>query len=186
MRRMILLLLLALPLFAADRFSYVYSRPEGSDTISRGSLEEVVRLKKHFGNGAYLWARLDGTEYMIRDAAVLDEVRVALRPLDALRPQQRSLQAKMHPLEQREERLESEMDAITDRRDDGERMSADDEARLDDLRRDLRDVRRELRVYEAEERTLDRREDELDKVFDAEIERIVRQAVRSGAARRLD
>ncbi|HUP60609.1 MAG TPA: hypothetical protein VNA69_09350 [Thermoanaerobaculia bacterium] len=179
---MILLLLFTLPLFA-DNFSYVYSRAEGSATISRGSLKEVLRLKERF-TGTYLWARLDGREYLIRDAAALAQVRTAFVPMEALRPPQRALHAKMRPIERRVDRLEREIDSITDRDDDEELTDADRE-RLHVLKRDLREARRELRVYEDEERKLDEREEVLEKVFDAEIERIVKQAVRRGVAERV-
>jgi Skp family chaperone for outer membrane proteins len=184
MRRLILLLLLAVPLLAGDRFSYAYSRPSGNATISKGSLEQVLKLRKRY-TGEYLWARLDGRQYLIRDASALAEVRRAFVPLQQLEPYERALEAKMKPFEDQEERLESELDDLTDRDEDDDDLTAAEEARVRTLRAELRKLRLDLRAFEAEERELDEKEEALEVVFDAEVERIVKRAIRTGVAERL-
>ncbi len=181
------LLLTALSCFAKerDRFEYVYSRA-GNDkiSVSHGSLQEMLRIHKRF-TGVYLWARLDGDEYLIRDAALLDDARRAAAPLDALHAEMKPLRKKMKPLEDREEKIDRELDALTDREDD-ERLTEDQRDRIRELERSQREVQRELREYEREEERFDHREEVLDKAFDAEIRRIVERAIRSGVAERVD
>lgn len=189
MRRILLLSLLLLSLlavtaFAGDRFRYVYSYGPDSQVVAltHGSLEDVVRLQKRF-SGVYLWASLDGRDYLIRDAALLDELRRAHAPIEALTPGMKALQNKMRPLERRQERLEDEYDKLSDADDDD--LTAAERDRMRQLRGQLRDIERELRGYEQEEQRLDRREEELDVVFDDAVEQIVRRAIRNGLAKRL-
>lgn len=182
MRSILLILLLAVPL-CADEFSYVYAVPgEGEHvSISRGDLKEVLRLRQRL-SGTFLWAKVGGREYVIRDAGVLQDVELAFGPLRALHPEQEALRARMRRIEEREERLEREADALSDSEI---RLTAIQSARLDELRRALREISEELRPLESEERQLDQREESLDVVFDAEMERIVRRSIRSGTAERL-
>jgi DNA repair exonuclease SbcCD ATPase subunit len=185
MRRLILLLLLAVTASAGDRFPYVYSRDSSKHwTISRGNVEDIVRLTKRY-SGAFVWARVDGREYLIRDAAVLDEVRRAARPLEELEPAQRSIERRMKPVERQQEKLEDELDQLTDKADD-EALTAADHARIRDLRSQIRDLERQLHPLEQEERQIDEREEELDRVFDDEVERIVKRAIRLGTAERVN
>ena len=181
------LLLTALSCFAKERdhFTYVYSRG-GNDKISlsHGSLQSMLRIHKRF-TGTYLWARLDGRDYLIRDAALLDEVSRAVAPLDALNAELKPLHEKMKPLERREDKIDRELDALTDNEDD-EKMTEATRARIRELERQQREVQRDLREYEREEERLDKKEDALDQAFDAEIRRIVERAVRSGVAERVD
>jgi chromosome segregation ATPase len=188
MRRTILafaLLLAAVSASAGQRFSYIYARAGSNAVISKGSLDEILRLKERF-TGSYLWVRMDGREYLIRDANALAEVDRACQPLRALEPEQRALRHKMKPLEHREDQLEDQIDEITDSVDDeDERMTEATRARLRDLEQQLRVVERELKQYEREEEDLDRREDELDRVFDGEVQRIADRAIRNGIAERV-
>jgi predicted nucleic acid-binding Zn-ribbon protein len=174
------MLLLAVPL-GADDFSYVYTHPDGNTLVSTGNLDEVLRLRKQLPRPS-LWARIDGREYVVRDAAVLEEVEKAYGPLAALHGPMEELRTKMRRIEKREERLEDEADALSDSE---EKRSAAEETRLRELRRAFREIRDELRPLEIEERRLDDREEALSKVFDGEVERIVRRGVRSGTAERV-
>jgi len=186
MRRTILafaLLLAAVSASAGQRFSYIYARAGSNAVISKGSLDEILRLKDRF-TGTYLWVRMDGRDYLIRDANALAEVDRACQPLRALEPEQRALRHKMKPLEHREDQLEDQIDEITDSEDDEEITEAT-RARLRDLQQQLRVVERELKQYEREEEDLDRREDELDRVFDGEVQRIADRAIRNGIAERV-
>ncbi|HJQ39162.1 MAG TPA: hypothetical protein VKB93_18645 [Thermoanaerobaculia bacterium] len=184
MRRIILLLLLALTAGAEQRFSYVYTRDSASNwTISRGDLQDIVKLKKRY-SGGYVWARVDGREYLIRDGAVLDEVRRAARPLELLEPEQRAIAHRIKPIERQQEKLEDELDELTDKEDD-EELTAADHVRIRELRSQIRELERQLRPLEQEERQIDQREEELDQVFDDEVERIVKRAIRLGTAERV-
>jgi hypothetical protein len=181
------LLLTALTCFARerDRFTYVYSRG-GNDIISlsHGSLESTLKIRKRY-SGTYLWAQLDGRAYLIRDAAALDEVRRAVAPLDAHNAEMEPLHRKMKPLQDREEKIDRELDALTDREDD-ERLTDEHRDRIRELEHQQREVERELRDYERQEERLDRKEEALDRTCDEEIRRIVERAVRNGVAQPAD
>ena len=178
MRRLILLLLLALTASAGERFSYILSR--GTNTIlSGGSVDDILRVHKRY-SGAYLWVRSVGREYIIRDAGVLAEVNRAAAGMQAMEPDRRELRRKMTPLERKQDQLEDELDDLYDDMEDKDV----DHNRVRDLEAKLRDVERELRVYEREEERIDRRHDQLEEVFDAELKRIVERAIRNGTAER--
>lgn len=168
-----------------DRFEYVYSRG-GNDkvSVSHGSLQAMLRIHKRF-TGVYLWAHLDGENYLIRDAASLDEASRAVAPLDALHAEMEPLRQKMRPVEKREEAIDRELDALTDSEDD-EKLTEEQRDRIRELERRQREVQRELRQYEREEERFDRKEEALDQTFDDTIRRIVERAVRNGTAQRVD
>lgn len=184
-----LLLAAAVTAFAGGRrgFTYVYARG-GNSTISvttHGSLDDVLRLQKRF-SGTYVWAVIDGNQVLIRDAAVLAEVARAARPMEALTPDLEALHRKMRPLERRENQLDDELDALSDAHDDDDYEPSDREVeRMRVLRSQLREVERELRGYEREEEHLDRRQEALERVFEDELESIVRRAIRTGIAERV-
>lgn len=187
MRRTFFLSLLALAALTAgakQRFSYVYAVGDGNTTISSGWVNDIVRVNQRY-SGEYVWARLDGREYLIRDAALLAEVRTASAARRELEPEERALRAKMKPLERKQNKLEREYDELADRDEDDEALTATERDRMRDLERQIREVERELRVYEREEEKLDRREDELDEIFDGQMKRIVERAIRAGTAERV-
>ena len=189
MRRLLLLTaLLSIAFVSIARpacFSYVYSRGGNNyTTLSHGSLEDVLRLQKRF-SGTYLWAEVDGKQYLIRDAGILAEVAIAARPTEALGPDQRALHDRMRPLERQQDRLERELDALTDRDEDDDDLSAAERARMRRLESELRDIERELRHYEIEERELDRKEDAAEKIFDAKVKELIERAIERGLAERL-
>jgi DNA repair exonuclease SbcCD ATPase subunit len=178
------LLAIGVCVFAGGRreFTYVYARGDGSaTTITHGSLVDVLRLQKRF-SGPYLWAHVDGNEVLIRDAAVLGEIARAARPMEALTPEYEALHKRMRPLERRESRLDDELDALSDKDDD---ESDVDRERIRTLRSELRDIERELREYERQEERIDRRQEALERVFEEELEAIVKRAIRTGIAERV-
>lgn len=71
----------------SPRTSYVYSRGSRPHIISASRLDVVSirKLQRRYGND-FLWARVDGRAYVIRDTAALDEVRRLYAPLDAFTP----------------------------------------------------------------------------------------------------
>ncbi|HJQ39161.1 MAG TPA: hypothetical protein VKB93_18640 [Thermoanaerobaculia bacterium] len=178
MRRLILILLLAVTASAGQRFSYVYSRGNNA-IISGGSVDDILRVHKRY-SGPYLWVRSEGREYVMRDAGVLAEVNRAAAAMEAMEPEHRELKRKMKPLERKQDQLEDELDELYDNEDD-EKIDRD---RLRDLESQLRNVERELRVYEREEERFDRRHDQIEEAFDAELKRIVERAIRNGIAER--
>src|SRR5438874_1290045 len=157
--------------------SYVFVRSSNSMTSNVG-IERSVAIKRQYGSN-FLWMRVDGRAYLIRDANTLDAIDALWGPVRALDPDYERVHARIRPLEEKERRIDHESDAISD--DDN--RSAADEARLRDLEREQRDVERELRVYEREEEELDRKEERLEREAERAMIPIVRDAIRKGIAK---
>ena len=161
----------------AHASSYVFVRGPNSLTSNVG-IERSVAIKRQYGSN-FLWMKLDGRSYVIRDANTLDAIDALWAPVRALDPDYERVHARIRPLEEKERRLDHESDAISD----NDNRSAADEARLRDLERAQRDVERELRVYEREEEELDRKEERLEREAERAMIPIVRDAIRKGVAR---
>jgi len=123
-------------------------------SISAAASALWIACLRKLETGPYLWVRLDGREYVLRDAAVLGEVKKTFAPLDVFEREQSALARKMKPFERRAEDLENHVDRLTDTEDE---LSTEDEQRLRFLEQQLRDAERELRPFEEQERELDRR-----------------------------
>jgi hypothetical protein len=165
MRRTILLLaLLALTTGAAWKRgdAYMLHTSKTDVTMTSMSVEELPPLHRRFGNGSYLWVRLDGREYIIRDEAVLRDATAYWAPVDALRPEQ-------HAVEAEERRLDRRLDAIEDGKAKGEPG-------------ELERLRERYHTISARERELDKRSEALEKVAEAQLRELVERAIRSGRA----
>jgi hypothetical protein len=165
MRRTILLLaLLALTTGAAWKHGDAYVLHSGTTdvTMTSMSIEDLPPLYRRLGNGSYLWVRIDGRQYLIRDGAVLHEATTIWAPVDALRPEQREVEAE-------ERRLDRRIDAIEDGKAKGEPG-------------ELARLRERFRTVSARERELDKRSEALEKVAEAQLRELVERAIRNGRA----
>lgn len=185
----LLVLLLALTAPAADKFSYLFSR-DGNTVISGNlDVDRLLSINKRLP-APYLWARINGREYVIRDKATLALATDAFRYTDAAHAEHERLEAKMRPIEQREDELEDEMDDLSDDlsdRDDLSRAERDRmERRIQELERLIEPIRRQLRALEAEEEKIDQREEKLEAVAEKELREIIDGAIRRGLAERVD
>lgn len=167
---------------AEDRFPYIY-RPDvhARSLHLRGSIADLEHVQKKLKTGPYLWVRLDGREFVIRDSAVLAELAKAFAPLDVLDREQRALERKMDPFEARAERLEEQVDELGDSE---EELSAEDERRMRDLEQQLREAEHDLRSFETDERELERRETSIERVVEEAVRDIAARAIRQGIAAR--
>jgi chromosome segregation ATPase len=187
MRHIVLLLTLstALTAGAESRFEYSYHRgTRGDVSMMYGDLHPFLRYQKALGRGRYVWARLEGREYLIRDAMVLDGLDDLLKPYDELHRQMDTLADEMEAVERRFERLEQELDDLSDRHSDYKDLSSSEKARMRDLHVELRAARNKLRPFEERERALEKQEEAIEKVVDDAIEAMVKKAVRNGIAER--
>jgi hypothetical protein len=193
MRRLVLLLLAivsGISMLAADSFSYIYKR-DGLTHIRNGGsdIESMVARSKRWP-GEYVWLQRNGRQYLIRDAAVLAEVRNAFAELHAYEPRLRAAEERLRPVERKMETVERRMDRIGDRLSDDEDL---DSATRADLERQLRQVELELKELErsyipAERETerMEREHDRLEKIAEARFEKIVFRAVDAGKAERVN
>jgi hypothetical protein len=134
---------------------------------SQTSVRTIKAVRSRYGSASFLWVRIDGREYVIRDRAFLDRADVLFAPLHALEPEQAKVGQEEKALDREEERLE--------------KLAGDDETRVRDL---LRELERKQRDVEAREKVLDDREEELERVAEDDLWRMVDEAIRGGVAKR--
>jgi hypothetical protein len=175
--------------FAADP-AYVFKRGGRSTIRTSGMPWRSIGKIANRWTGDFIWTRRDGREYLIRDAATLAEAKRAFAELDAMSPQIEVFHKRLHAVEQREEALEDKLESIEERLEDEDGLRDSErralEARARELEQEKRIVERELRPLEEEERRIDNRQEALERVAEAELEQIIRQAIRRGVVERVD
>lgn len=132
---------------------------------SQTSVRTIKAVRARYGSASFLWVRIDGREYVIRDRAFLDRADVLFAPAHALEPEQAKVGEEEKALDREEERLE--------------KLAGDDERLVRDR---MRDLERKQREVEAREKVLDDREEELERVAENDLWRMVDDAIRSGVA----
>lgn len=188
MRRTIFASLILLAFTAsAGSFSYILSH-DGNKVISGNlDVDRLVRINERL-HAPYLWARVNGREYVIRDKATLALATAAFRYTDAAHAEHERLEARMRPIKQREDEIEDEMDDLSDDLSDREDLSRTErdrmERRIQELERLLKPVRQQLRALEAEEEKIDQREEKLEAQAEKELREIIDSAIRRGLAQR--
>jgi len=165
-RALLLLSLLALTAGAAWRRGDAYMLHVGKTdvTMTSTTIDDLVRIHRRLGDGSYLWVRLSGREWVIRDEALLRQAEALWAPVEALKPEQ-------HAIGEEERKLDKRLDAI----EDGKAKAAPGE---------LAQLRDRYAVISHRERELDQREEALEKVIEAQLHDLVEKAIRDGRAER--
>ncbi len=146
--------------------AYAFNFGRGSVWISDGkTFEEFAVAKKRYGKD-FLWVKLHGRTYVIKNAATLGRVHALFAPVRALEPE-------IERVSREEEALDRQMDAISDGPEEEK-----DEALLEKLRARAGEIRKR-------ERALDRREEELSCTAEKSMWPVVEEAIRSGMAQSL-
>ena len=165
-RTSLILMLLALTTGAAWQHGDAYVLHSGTTdvTMMRGSsLEFFNGLQQRLGNGSYLWTRIDGRDYLIRDEALLRDAEALWAPAHALKRERKTLQAE-------EKQLDRRIDAI----EDGKAKAEPGE---------LARLRERDRAISARTRELENRADAMETRIEAKLRIMVEQAIRDGRAR---
>ncbi len=154
--------------------------------IAGMDIEDFAALRKA-RPGDFLWFRRDGRRYLVTDAGILAAAREALRPSDQVGREMDALSARLKPFEDREEQIDREDDALDEAEDAlDDRDDVSERRRVEERRLELEGQRRvlksEMGALEEEERRLEAREREVEVVVDAEIERLIEDALRRGLA----
>ena len=171
MRRALFLpLLLLLATAAAWRPDDAYMLHVGKTDVikmdvTNRTVREVVALRRRFGDEPFLWTRLAGREYLIRDKALLQQAAELWSPIEAMKPEQHMLGDEIRELDHR-------IDAIEDHRATGKPG-------------ELQQLRERYETLSRRERELDRRTDEMEKVVEPKLRDLVDEAIRDGRAREL-
>jgi hypothetical protein len=175
---------------AGRNMSYIYRRGDvGFTRISGAGISHIGAVSKKYG-GEFVWVRVDGRNYLIRDAATLAEVRNAFREVEAMDPTIRDVERRLKPFEQRMEDIEERLDAISDIDDDEDENLSDSqrdelERKMRDAERDMREVEQQMKPIERELERLERESERREKIAEDRFERIVERAIGSGIAERV-
>jgi septal ring factor EnvC (AmiA/AmiB activator) len=192
MRRTLAILLLlaaALPLAASD-MSYIFKRGDRQYIVTGNlSVHNIGSMTRRW-SGDYLWANLDGREYLIRDDATMTEARKAFAQVEANQVEYHAIEAKMRPIEKKHDELERSADKLSDRLGDDDDLTASErrqmETRLRELEQQMKPLEAQLRELEREEERFDEKQEKLEEVAEARLEEIIRRAIRQGVAERVD
>ena len=193
MRRLLALLLLlaaALTLSARSGSGLSYMFRRGDSQIISGNLpiDGLGRLADRY-KGDFLWARVDGREYLIRDAATLAAARGAFLEVDAFHARYHGIHEKMKPVERRHRSLERQIDDLGDTLSDDDDLTraqrAEMEAKLAKLEAEMKPVQAELQRLETQEEKLDREMEPLEEAAERRLEEIILDAILRGLAGRL-
>jgi len=164
MKRLLLIALAAAALMSAKprRDAYII-KIDDNTTISGADVDSIVAVAEAF-RGKVVWARRNGTEYLVRDEAFLDRARALFAPQLALVPEQTAIGREEEQLDREEERLE-----------DAPRTAAN-ERRLDE-------VRAKQRALAKREQALDEREEQIERAAERALWPMVDDAIRTGMAK---
>ena len=178
----------ALP--AAEKMSYIFKRGDRAYIVTgHVSIHNIGSLTNRW-KGDYLWAKISGQEYLIRDQATMNEARDAFVHVEAHQEIYHALEAKLRPIEKRYDALEERHDDLTDELSDNpedytEVEEREMERRIRELEQQMRPLEQQLRELEREEEVLDDRQEVLEEAAEKTLEEIIRQAIRQGRAERV-
>jgi septal ring factor EnvC (AmiA/AmiB activator) len=183
------LLLTAGVLMAEERpMSYIYKRGEGLYTrISGAAIDRIGDVAKKYGD-EFVWVRVSGRNYVIRDAAALAEVRGAFAAVEAMEPSLHAIEQRMKPFEREMEKIEERVDSLGDRLDDESLSeSARDaiEDRLHAAENEMRAVEDKMQVVEREMERIENESEKREAAAEDRFEEIVERAIARGVAERV-
>ena len=110
-----------------DGNGYALVRAGQEGFAMSGSSDDIatVRRLRQDIDGDFLWVRRDGKGYVVSDPGVLDKVRAAWQPVDALDDRMQALQQRMEPHQRELDALQSRMDRIAVPKDSPEMRAAE-------------------------------------------------------------
>lgn len=179
-----------LALTASEKMSYIFKRGDRSYIVTGNmNINNIGSLTKRW-SGDYLWAKINGREYLIRDNATMDEARRAFVHVEAIQDRYHALEAKMRPVERRHEVLERQHDELSDSlSDEPEDYTAAErremERKIRALEEQMRPLEAELRILEKQEEVLDDKQEVLEEAAEKKLREIIRQAIARGVAEKL-
>jgi chromosome segregation ATPase len=197
MRTRLLVLALLLSAIAAgvltagskDSMSYIYRRGDGLHTrISGAGINRIGAVAKKYGD-EFVWVRLSGRQYVIRDAATLAEVRSVFREVEAMEPSLHAVEKRLKPFEEKMEDVEERVDSLSDRLDDeslGESARDAIEAKMRDAERDMHAVEKQMEGIEREMETLEREVERREAAAEDRFQLLVERSIDRGVAQRVD
>lgn len=199
---MICCLLLAFPAIAGKRreASFIYVRGSNSNVLMSGDLDDLERVRKALKpRDRALWARtVDGKEYVVRDAAVLDELERIWKPVNELSEQLGKLGNEQGKYGELLGKLGEQVGRLGARQGElGLKLvSADDaehaaiEREMAEIDKQMRELDKQMRVFDKPMRKLDKQMREIEPKHNAAAKQaetatsdLLARAIASGAAK---
>jgi hypothetical protein len=173
---------------AEDRASWVLFSRGSSNVMMSGSTDDMQRARAlRSGQEPLLFVRQGGAAYVIRDAATLRRAEAIFAPQREMGERQAALGARQAALGAQQARLGSEQARL------GSLQANASERRAGALSRRQADLGRRQGALGAQQNTLGREQsalgreqDRLARAAEASLRSLVAEAVRSGAAQRVD
>jgi hypothetical protein len=173
---------------SADRISYVLLSEDGQDSTMSGTGADMERARAlRAGRGALLYARLDGVAYVVRDPATLARARAIFEPQRRLGARQGALGARQGALGARQGALGAEQGRLGARMANASpRQARALSAQQSELGRRQSELGRQQAALGAQQAELGREQARLGREAQAQLRMLLTEAIRSGAARRVD
>lgn len=178
----------ALVASADGNLSYVFRRGDRSHLHANGPVETAMQIARKW-DGDFIWAKANGHQYLIRDAAVLAQASGAFRELDAFQPVMQEAEQKVAPFEERMDEIEQRMDDLSDQLDDDELSEARRhalEAKLHEVEQEMHGVESRMSEVERQLESIERQMDAREQAAEAKLEGIIRNAIRSGLGAKVE
>ena len=181
-------LLPSAPAEARGGTTYVlFSQGRGSVTMS-GSTEELDRARAYRSGGeAMLYVRDGGASYVIRDAATVRRAAAIFAPQEALGARQAELGSRQAALGSRQASLGAQQARLAGLQVNAPARRVEELARQQEaLGRQQDQLRRQQDALGRQQGVLGREQARLAREAESKLRALVAQAIRSGAARRVD
>ena len=184
MTRLLFALLLGSSAVPAAQDPWVFVRDAQKVSMS-SDLKDLKKAQTYlakFGPG-YLWFRHAGKEYVVRDGAVLNQVREVVNDGDATAVRDAQLDAQDRELERHQQRLdksEAEIEEWEDAADPSELRDAKER-----LRRAQEDVNRVQEKLAKEQERLGRIEENRSRDMERKMAALIASALREGKAQQV-
>lgn len=173
---------------SGDRFSYVLFSEGSRSTTMSGSMEDLARARTlRSGQEALLFVRRDGAAYLIRDSATLRRAQALFAPQQALGARQAELGSRQAALGSRQAALGAEQGRLG-RLQSGAKPARQIELgrQQNELGRRQNELGRQQHALGEQQSALGREQSRLAREADAQFRVLLDEAIRSGAAQRVD
>lgn len=174
---------LVAPAFAADsdRAAYVLLSQDSRSATMSGSTDDLRRARAlRVGREALLYVRQGGAAYVIRDPATLRRAEAIFEPQEAMGARQAELGSRQAALGGRQAALGAQQARL------GAQQASASPGRAAELGRRQDELGRQQNALGAQQGALGREQARLAREADAKFRALLAEALRSGAAQRVD
>jgi hypothetical protein len=182
--------LTGLPAAAADsdRTAYVLLSQDSRSASMSGSTDDLKRARAlQAGRGALLYVRRGGEAYVIRDAATLSRAKAIFEPQEAMGARQAELGSRQAALGSRQAALGAQQARLGAQQANASPRRAIELGREQAaLGRQQDELGRQQNALGARQGVLGREQARLAREADVKIQALLAEALRSGAAQRVD